>query len=587
MTQKKIVIIGGLSAGPSAAAKARRTDPNCEIILFEKTGFISTATCGIPYALASEQDRSDKLSVVDATLLKNRFNIDVHLHEAVIDIDPDKHSIITNNGHKYNYDKLIFATGASAYTPPLEGLDQYTHWSHCKSISDLKKIYKEGVLSKAKHITILGSGLIGIEVAENLKKAGKEVTIVELQEDILPIWDEKFSKMARAILEEHGVDIKTNVKLEKVDAEKGTFYLSDGTSFKSGYLLIAVGLKPNTELLLAEGAEHLKNGALIVNEKMQTSLPDIYAAGDCASIKNLLNNEYGYFPMGTHSNKGGRVAGANAAGASLTFKGAYFTTIVKIFDHTLARTGYNANMLKAEQINYSSVFFTTPATPSFYDNPTDLFVEVYYEKETHKILGAEIFGEKGVDKRIDVLSTAIYAGLKTSDLENLDLAYAPPFSPAKDAVITAGFIGERPEDDLIRNIDPNVLKKELEEKDLEQVVFLDIRNRDEVLTTGMIPNASNQPLEPLLKKLSLLDRNKEIIVYCQRGARGYVASLVLKANGFTNITNLAGGFAAWKAMRYPIEMIIKPSQNGNGHVEKPNLNGKINIEDINEEIQNV
>ncbi len=577
MNKKRIIIVGGLSAGPSAAAKARRTNPDCEIILFEKTGNISTATCGIPYALANETDDSDKLNIVDATLLKDRFDIDVYLHESVIDIDPEAHNIITNKGSKYTYDKLVFATGASAYTPPIDGLETFSHWSHCKSITDLKKIYKEGVFSKAEHITVLGSGLIGIEVAENLKKTGKKVTVIELQKNVLPIWEEKFSIMANGVLKANGIEIKTDSKLEKIDAENRTFYLSDGSSFKSDYLLIAVGLKPNTELLLAEGAEHLKNGALIVNEQMETSLPDIYAAGDCASIKNLITKKHGYFPMGTHSNKGGRVAGANAAGASYTFKGAYNTTIVKIFDYTLARTGFNANMLKSEHIDYESVFFTTTAIPSFYEDPTDLFVEIYFEKNTKKVIGAEIFGEKGVDKRIDVLSTAIYAGLTTHDLENLDLAYAPPYSPAKDAVITAGFIGEREEDENIQTISPAYLNSIIKAGTLNGTALLDIRNRDEVLKSGMITGASNQPLEALLKKADLLNRNEEVIVYCQRGARGYVATLALKARGFTKIKNLAGGFAAWSAMKYSIEIITKPSKNGHSKANK-------NVKDTNGEI---
>lgn len=568
----RIVIIGGLSAGPSAATKARRTNPDCEILLFEKTSNISTATCGIPYALASNTDSSDKLSVVDAHLLKNRFDIDVHLNETIIDIDVEAHVILTDKGKKYNYSKLIFATGASAFKPPVKGLDLYTNWSHCKTLSDLKKVFKEGVLQKAEKITVLGSGLIGIEVAENLAKAGKQVTIIELQSHILPIWNRKFSKMAETVLSENNIQLKTGVKIVEVNPENGILHLSDGQVIASDYLFVAVGLKPNTELLLSEGVEHLKNGALVVNQKMETSLQDIYAAGDCVSIKNLITDEYGYFPMGTHSNKGGRVAGANAAGGNEIFKGAYGTTIVKIFDYTLARTGLNGSMLKSKRIDHESIFFVSTATPSFYETPSDLFVEVYFDKENMQILGAEVFGSKGVDKRIDVLSTAIYAGLTTKDLQNLDLAYAPPYSPAKDAIIIAGYIAEREKDAHITDINPLDLFSRVTNFELNNALLIDIREEDEVKNLGKIPEAINQPLETLLLKTDLIDKQREIIVYCQRGARGYIASLALKAKGFSNIKNVAGGFAAWQMMDCPIEGVPEKKINGKNY---PSLNGKM------------
>ena len=549
--KKRIIIIGGLSAGPSAAAKARRTDASCEILLFEKTDNISTATCGIPYALSANDNNLDNLTVVDAELLRNRFNIQVYLNESVIDIDTHSKEVITSKGKKYNYSELIFTTGASAYTPPIENIENYNCWSHCKSITDLKKIYNDKVLENAKHITVLGSGLIGIEITENLIKAGKKVSLVELQDYVLPIWDLKFSKMAYNVLKEQGVDIRTGVILKSIDVSNNQVILNDGSSIKTDYLLVSVGLRPNTELLLAEGAEHLKNGALIVDEEMRTSLPNVYAAGDCASIKNLITNEHDYFPMGTHSNKGGRVAGANAAGGKEVFKGAYNTTIVKIFNYTLAKTGLNVKMLNAKNIPFQSSFFVTSATPSFYPNPTDLFIEIFFSPENKTILGAEIFGEKGVDKRIDVLSTCIYAKLKTDDLAQLDLAYAPPYSPAKDAVITSGFIGSRDLAYSISDIDPINLQMTLDEKKFEDSVLIDVRNPNELMKQGMIPRAINQPLDEFRNNLPVIQKDKEIIVYCQRGVRGYVAALILKANGFKNVKNLSGGFAAWKILNAP------------------------------------
>ncbi|MEM1135507.1 MAG: FAD-dependent oxidoreductase, partial [Bacteroidota bacterium] len=397
--------------------------------------------------------------------------------------------------------------------------------------------------------------LIGVEVIENLRKIGKKVSLIELQNDILPIWDKKFSTMAYNVLKEKEVDIRKGVQLTAVNPATNELILSNGDHIKTDYLLVSVGLKPNTELLLAEGVEHLKNGALLVDEHMRTSLPGIYAAGDCVSLKNIVTGDYDYFPMGTHSNKGGRVAGANAAGGNEVFKGAYNTTIIKVFDYTLAKTGLTAKMLKTKNIPYLSSFFVTPATPSFYDNPTDLYVEVFYSPESKTLLGAEIFGEKGVDKRIDVLSTGIYAKLKMQDLMQLDLAYAPPFSPAKDAVITSGFIGSRTLDQQFDDIDPTHLLALMQQNKLGDKILIDVREKSEILKQGKIIGAINKPLDILRENLLLLDKEKEIIVYCQRGVRGYVAVLILKANGFQNVKNLAGGYLAWLTLEYPIEYI--------------------------------
>ncbi|MBT33010.1 MAG: hypothetical protein CMO01_25410 [Thalassobius sp.] len=571
--EKRIIIIGGLSAGPSAAAKARRTDANCEILLFEKTDKISTATCGIPYALSAKENKLDKLSVVDAELLRRRFNIEVYLNETVIDIDTTMREVITSSGRKYQYTELIFATGASAYTPPIKNIEKCNNWSHCKSITDLKKIYDDKVLETAEHITVLGSGLIGIEITENLCKAGKKVSLIELQDDVLPIWDTKFSKMAYNVLKEQGVDIRTGTIICGIDPTNREVQLNDGSIIKTDYLLVSVGLRPNTELLLAEGAEHLKNGALIVDEYMRTTLPHVYAAGDCASIKNQITNEHDYFPMGTHSNKGGRVAGANAAGGNEVFKGAYNTTIVKIFDYTLAKTGMTAKMLRSKNIAFESSFFVTTATPSFYPNPTDLFIEIFYSPDNKTILGAEIFGEKGVDKRIDVLSTCIYAKLKMDDLPQLDLAYAPPYSPAKDAVITSGFIGTRDIAKSIEDIDPVNLKLTLEELNADNQLFIDVRNPEELYKQGIIPGAKNYPLDELRLRLSSISKEKDIIVYCQKGLRGYVAALILKANGFKNVKNLAGGFITWKMLNAPTEAYLNGNGNGYKKIIKQDTNG--------------
>ncbi|MDW7690631.1 FAD-dependent oxidoreductase [Flammeovirgaceae bacterium SG7u.111] len=555
MTKERIIIVGGLSAGPSAAAKARRTNEECEILLFEKTANISYATCGIPYALSGRIKDRDKLMVVKADLLRKRFNIDVHLNEPVHKIDTKKKTIVTNKG-EYEYTKLVFATGGTSVTPPIEGLAEYEKWSHCKTIENYDKIVADGVLEDKKNFTVVGAGLIGIEVAENLQRAGKNVTVVELAPYVLPIYDEKFATLAGKVLEDNGIDVRTGVSLQKIDAENNQLHLSDGSVLDTDYMLMGVGVKPNTELLLKEGAEHLKNGAIIVNEKMETSIPDVYAAGDCASITNRITGQSDFFPMGTHSNKCGRAAGANAAGGNEQFGGAYGTAIVKVFDYTLARTGMNPRRLEKEGIPYQSTLVIVGATPGFYGTPKDLIVEIYYHAETKVLLGAEVFGEKGVDKRIDVLSACIYAKLTIDDLPNLDLAYAPPFSPAKDAVIVAGYVAQNSSKGDFDEINSLELKQYLAET-VDEFQLVDVRNPVELQKQGKIKGAINLPLDGMRDQLDQLDKAKETIVYCAKGLRGYLATMILLHNGFTNVSNLSGGFTAWNKIVGEVEMPVE------------------------------
>lgn len=549
-----IIVIGGLSAGPSAAAKARRMNEHAEIILFEKTKYVSYATCGIPYSLSDVIPDRNKLMVVKPDLLRTRFNIDVRLEEEVIDIKPETHEVTTSKG-TYTYNKLIYAAGASPFVPPLEGLNETHNWSNCRTIEDLDKIKASGVMDGKKHITVLGAGLIGVEVSENLKEIGKDVTLVEMAPSVLPIWDGKYGYMAETVMKEHGIDVKTNTTVQSISKtgdQITAVHLSNGETLHTDYLMMGIGGRPNTHLLTSKGAEHLANGAIKVNERMETSLPDIYAAGDCASIKNLQTGAHDYFPMGTHSNKGGRAAGANAAGGNELFKGAYKTAIVKVFDYTLARTGHNARSLKMAGRDYNTSFFVTPASPGFYPGATDLYLELYYDPSNGVVLGAEIFGKNGVDKRIDVLSTAIYARLTLEDLQNLDLAYAPPYSPAKDPVIVSGYISDNRRKMLLREFSVDGLETYMREHHEEEYQLIDVRNPGELENEGTIDTATNIPLDVLREGIAELDPNKPTIVYCAKGLRGYVAATILMNKGFDKLYNLGGGFKGWLAQGGPV-----------------------------------
>ncbi len=545
MKRNRIIIIGGLSAGPSAAAKARRTDEHAEIILFEKTAHISYATCGIPYALSGKIKTRDKLLVVQPELLRKRFNIDLHLNEPVIEIDPEAHLVFTEKG-TYDYDKLIFATGGRAILPPILNIEHFDYWAHAKTIEDFDKVMKAGVLDRAQHITIVGAGLIGLETAENLVHAGKTVSVIELATHVLANWDEKFAVMAETILQNNGIQVRTGVSVVSVDPHSQELTLTDGSRLYTDFMFVGISVKPNTEMLTGKGATHLPNGALIVNERMETSLHDIYAAGDCASIPNQITGEMSWYPMGTHSNKGGRAAGANAAGGRETFPGGYGTAIMKLFDHTIARTGMGIKALTQKSMDFRSTFIITGTTPGFYPDQKDLLLEIYYAADTGMLLGAEMIGEFGVDKRVDVLATAIYARLTIHDLPNLDLAYAPPFSPAKDPVVVAGYVAQNATKGYFTTLNARDAALALEEMPADSFTLLDVRNPAELHKNGWIENALNIPVDELRDRLDELDREKPVYVYCAKGLRGYLAATILHHHGFSAIHNVEGGFTAWQ-----------------------------------------
>ena len=557
---ERIIVIGGLSAGPSAAAKARRENEQAEIILFEKGANISYATCGMPYAFSGVIESRNNLMVVKPELLKNRFNIDVHLEEEIIKIDTEN-KLVYSNTSDYKYDKLIFATGANSIVPPIGNIKLANNWSTCRSMIDFDKITKEGLTESSKHITVIGAGLIGVEVAENLKEAGKKVTLIEGATHVLNIWQQKFGNFAGSVLQSEGIEVLTESLVSKFDIDENGKILAvetkDGRSIPTDFVILSVGIKPNTNLLIEEGAESIGNGALKVNELMETSIKDVYAAGDNVSIKNIQTGEYDYFPLGTHSNKAGRAAGANAVGRNIEFKGAYKTAIVKVFDYTLARTGMNGTALIERGIPFKTVLSVAGSTPGYYPGQKDLITEIYYNPDTEEIYGAELFGEVGVDKRVDVLSTAIYAKLKISDLAQLDLAYAPPFSPAKDPIVVTSFATENVLNDRSEQISVEELEAFMKENSKEDYMLLDSRTVVEY-EKGTIPGSVNYPLDSLRQHVDFIKKqDKKVIIFCQKGLRGYLAELILRNNGITNVLNVAGGFKLWSMYSKDIE-IPKP-----------------------------
>ncbi|WP_339811067.1 FAD-dependent oxidoreductase [uncultured Imperialibacter sp.] len=559
MRRTRIVIVGGLSAGPSAAAKARRTDENAEIIMFEKTSHVSYATCGIPYALSGKIKTRDKLIVVQPELLEKRFGVELHLDEPVTDIDPEARIVYTNKG-AYEYDKLVFATGGQAVLPPIKNIESFESWAHAKTLEDFDRVMKSGVMDTANHFTILGAGLIGLETAENLVHAGKKVTVIELGNQVLANWDVKFAHLAKKVLEDNGIDVRLGVSVVEVDRTTNELILSNGNRLFTDYLLVGISIKPNTQMLVRKGARHLPNGALLVNKHMETSIPDIYAAGDCAAINNMITGEHSWYPMGTHSNKGGRAAGANAAGGNVTFEGGYGTAIMKIFDYAIARTGMGPKSLERAGIPFKSTLIIAGSTPGFFPDQKDLLLEIHYDPETGVLLGAELFGEHGVDKRVDVLATALYARLTIDDLPRLDLAYAPPFSAAKDPVVVAGFVAGNSMRASYQEVSVVEAARALNQSvSPASYTLLDVRNPTEIHKEGYIQHSINIPLDELRLRINEIDLDRPTYVYCAKGLRGYMASLILLHHNCKKVYNVAGGFTAWKTIVGEVKQVEEVS----------------------------
>lgn len=559
-----IIIVGGLSAGPSAAAKARRENEHARIMLFEKTADISYATCGIPYALSGVIASRDKLLVVRPELLQQRFNIEMHLGETVLDIDAPAQEVITTRG-RYHYDQLVFAAGARAVIPPIAGDDgaspdtwqQAPNWSTVRSLDDFDRLTPLLTDGRTRRAVVLGGGLIGVETAENLHKRGIAVTVIEGAEQILAQWSPPFAHFAQTVMTEHGVEVITGHSAQTIHTADGRITAVTVTNragqqrrLDTDLLLLSTGIRPNTEMLLRQGAQAMPNGALIVNDQMQTSLPHIYAAGDCVALPNPLSGTRSYLPLGTHSNKAGRTTGINAVGAVTDrYPGGYGTAIVQVFNFTLARTGLTQRELGDRPVARS--YIHANATPSYYPDARDMVLEITYEPETGRLLAAEAFGEHGVDKRIDVLATCLYAGLTVEDLPNLDLAYAPPYSPAKDPVVVAGYVAGNHRRHQCAPLSPMQFAQALAASP-QSYQLLDVRTASERSCHGAIAGGLHIELDQLRDRLHELDHNRPVYVYCARGTRGYLAALILKHHGFGVVRNLAGGFKAWTMQGYPV-----------------------------------
>ncbi len=544
----KMLVVGGVAGGASTVTRARRLSEEAEIILFERGEYISFANCGLPYYIGDEIKDRDDLLVTTVDLLQDRFNIDVRTFNEVIDIDKEKKEVTvkkvkTGETYTESYDKLVLCPGGRPIKPPLEGIDLDTVFSLWTiPDSDVIKAYIDE--KKPKTAVVIGGGFIGLEMAENLKFRGLDVTIVEMLDQVMPPLDFEMASLVHSHIVNHGVHLHLSdavSSFHKVDG-KTIVKTKSGAELKCDMVILSIGVRPNNELAKKADLEMGERGGIKTDEHMLTSDPNIYAAGDVVEVTDFISKQPAMIPLAGPANKQGRIVADNLFGRSSAFKGTQGSAVVKVFDQTVALTGNNEKTLQRNKIPYLKSHTQSGSHASYYPGSQMMDVKLLFAPDDGKILGAQIVGMDGADKRIDVLATAIRAGLTVYDLEELELAYAPPFSSAKDPVNMAGFVASN----MLRGDIVNLYWDEVDKIDTDSEILLDVRTDEEVEMHAVLPGAMHIPLDELRKRMGELDKGKTYMIYCAMGLRGYIAYRMLVQNGF-KAKNLSGGYRIYMA----------------------------------------
>ena len=560
MNREKVVIVGGVAGGASAAARLRRLNEDIEIVMFERGEYISFANCGLPYYIGEVIKERESLLLQTPEKMKERFNIDVRINSEVISVNgKEKKVTIKNKDREYeeSYDYLVLSPGSKPIKPNLKGINSNKIFT-VRNVNDIDKIKSYVDNSSINTALVIGGGFIGVEMAENLKERGLEVTLVEAAPHIMAPFDSEYSAIIEKELNDNGVGIILNSKVIGFEDSENSInvFLEEDKVINVDMVISAIGVMPDTEFIKESGIALGERGHIIVDEYMKTNMDGVYAAGDAVVVRDFVNGREAFIPLAGPANRQGRIVADNIAKLKSAYKGSLGTSIIKIFDMVAASTGNNERTLKRYGIEYKKVYLHPMSHAGYYPNGTPLNIKVIYDLEG-KILGAQAVGYEGVDKFIDVIATTIKFGGRMEDLAELDLAYAPPFSSAKSPANMAGFIAENNKNLLVENISV----EDLEKIDLEKQILLDTRDKVEV-ELGYIENSINIPLNDLRKNLDKLDKNKEIIVYCAVGIRGYIAARLLKANGF-KVKNLSGGYKTYVNWYYKAKDLINKSNSNN------------------------
>lgn len=550
------LIIGGVAGGATVAARLRRMDEKANIVLFERGKYVSYANCGLPYYIGDTINNREKLFVQTVKGFTDRFRIDIRTEQEVTAIRPDKKEVEVKNlstGEIYTetYDKLVLSPGAEPLRPGIEGIGSKKIFT-LRNVPDTDTIKNYINIEKPKRAIIVGGGFIGLEMAENLHDLGIQVDVVEMANQVMAPLDFSMAAIVHQQLTDKGVGLHLEDGISRFEEKDGgvTVHLRSGKQIATDMVLLSIGVRPETKLAKEAGLAIGERGGIAVNDYMQTSDADIYALGDATEVKNLVTGQPSLIPLAGPANKQGRIVADNIIfGNKKKYAGSIGTSIAKVFDLTVAATGANAKLLQRNNIPYTSSYTHGASNAGYYPGAVPMSIKILFDPENGKLLGAQIVGFNGVDKRIEMLEQVIQRGGTVYDLTELEHAYAPPYSSAKDPVNMAGFVAEN----ILKGKSQIIQWRKLAELPAD-TIRIDVRTRDEH-KLGSIPGFINIPVDELREHLDELPKDKLIVVSCAVGLRGYLAYRILVQNGFKNVRNLSGGYKTWSVATAPVKEV--------------------------------
>lgn len=533
----RVVIVGGVAGGMSAATRMRRLDADAEIIVLEKSGYVSYANCGLPYYVGGVIEEEDALLLQTPESLHARFRLDVRISTEVLEIDINTKQVavknwLTNEIYKLSYDKLILSPGANPVVPPIAGIERALT---LRTVEDVEVIASR-VNSRPQSAVVIGGGFIGVEIAENLTHKGIPTTVIEAALQLLAPLDPEMATLVAAEMRKHGVVVELGVSAQEVNSD--SVVLSDGRVLPAELVILAIGVRPDVTLAKSAGLKIGTRGGISVDEFNRTSNPDIYAVGDAAEKTDAIDGSATLVPLANLANRHGRVVADHIAGREIRPINTIGTAIVKVFDLMIAATGWNEKRLKASGRTFTSIHTHPNNHAGYYPDAKQIALKLIFNPESGEILGAQGVGLEGVDKRIDVIATAMRAGLSAPELADLELAYAPPFGSAKDPVNMLGYIAENVSSGLVKTAQWS----DVEELQSRGYQLLDVRTPSE-FSAGSIPGAINIPVDEIRLRVNEIEK-KPVLVNCQVGQRGHTATLLLQELGF-DATNLDGGYLTY------------------------------------------
>lgn len=573
---KKIIIVGGVAGGASTAARLRRLDEHANIIMFEKGEYISFANCGLPYHIGGTISEREKLIVTSVESMSNKFNIDIRNFSEVVKIDKKNKTVTvknhkTNETYEENYDNLVLSPGASPIKPPISGINDCDNLFILRNIPDTDKIKNFINENKPKHVTVVGGGFIGLEMLENLYDLGLNLTLVEASEQVMAPLDIEMASIIHEHIVDKGIQVILKDGVNSFENNGKKIVLASGKEINTDMIILSIGVKPETNTAKECGLKLNQRGAIVVDKYMKTSDNNIYALGDAVEIMDFVNKKPTMIPLAWPANRQGRIVADNICGKKSEYKGSLGSSVAKVFDYTVATTGNNEKTLKKLGINYEVIHIHPSSSASYYPGAFPISYKMTFDPKDGKIFGAQGVGINGVEKRIDIIATAIKGNLNIYDLQDVEVCYAPPYNSAKDPVNMLGYYAENI---IEKNV--NVIQwYEVDKLDNNNSIIIDIREEFE-LATGVIENSINIPLTVLRHRLNEIPKNKMIYVTCQVGLRGYIACRILSQNGF-DCANIDGGIKTYLAVKKAEKAL------NNQNISKNNGGKEMSKNDFNKE----